>query len=91
MGLSVSLQPVFEISYNMPLNNGLTEHEYGHVFFGITDEPPVLNIEEADAWRYSHVGELQREMAADPDRFTPWFLYTLSQAIAHHPAFIAAE
>lgn len=32
MGLSISLQPVFEISYNMPLNNGLTEHEYGHVF-----------------------------------------------------------
>ena len=91
MGLRLSLHPVFEISYNMPLHNGLTEHEYGHIFFGITDEPPVLNIEEADAWRYSNVKGLQREMAATPERFTPWFIYTLSEAIAHHPAFMAAD
>ncbi|CRH37655.1 hypothetical protein BN1184_AQ_00620 [Pantoea ananatis] len=32
MGMILSLTPVFELSYNLPLSNGLTEHEYGHAF-----------------------------------------------------------
>lgn len=89
MGLRLSLSPVFEVSYNMALNNGLTEHEYGHVFFAVTDRHPQLNVQEADGWRYSPLTQLQAEVAASPARFTPWFLFTLQQAISHQAGFMA--
>ncbi|ARU93464.1 isopentenyl-diphosphate Delta-isomerase [Tatumella citrea] len=81
MGLSLSLKPAFEISYKLPLKNGLTEHEYGHIFFGVSDAQPELNPQEADAWRYSSLSELQLEIAGDEERFTPWFLYTIQKVI----------
>ncbi|WP_312243140.1 isopentenyl-diphosphate Delta-isomerase [Pantoea sp.] len=86
MGLALSLSPVFELSYNLPLSNGLTEHEYGHVFFAISDAQPALNPEEADAWCYRSVSEIREEMTQDPQRFTPWFLYTFPRI----PAFLDA-
>ncbi len=76
MGMQLALTPVFELSYNLPLSNGLTEHEYGHVFFAISDVEPQLNPEEADAWCYRSIAQIQQEMQEDPEQFTPWFLHT---------------
>lgn len=61
---------MFELSYNLPLSNGLTEHEYGHVYFAVSDDPPRINPEEAEAWRYSSLTDIQREMHTHPERFT---------------------
>ncbi|WP_294902436.1 isopentenyl-diphosphate Delta-isomerase [Tatumella sp. UBA2305] len=79
MGISLALNPAFEISYKLALDNGLTEHEYGHIFFGMTDALPELNPQEADAWRYSSLVGVQLEIAANAERFTPWFLYTIQK------------
>ncbi|MDF7657402.1 isopentenyl-diphosphate Delta-isomerase [Erwiniaceae bacterium L1_54_6] len=87
MGLALTLTPVFELSYNLPLSNGLTEHEYGHVFFAISDEQPELNPEEADAWCYRSVAQIQQEIAQQPAQFTPWFLYTFARIPATLDAF----
>lgn len=87
MGLTLTLTPVFELSYNLPLSNGLTEHEYGHVFFAISDEQPNLNPEEADAWCYRSVAQIQRDIAQHPAQFTPWFLYTFARIPATLDAF----
>ncbi len=81
MGMTLSLTPAFEISYKLPLQNGLTEHEYGHIFFGVTDELPLLNPDETDAWRFSSFANLQLEITANAERFTPWFLFTLGKVI----------
>ncbi|WP_428945649.1 isopentenyl-diphosphate Delta-isomerase [Pantoea sp. FN060301] len=79
MGMRLPLQPVFEVSYNLPLSNGLTEHEFGHVYFAISDELPQPAAEEAAGWRYASVAEIEAEIAAHPERFTPWFRYTFSR------------
>lgn len=76
MGLSLSLKPVFEISYCLPVTNDLIEHEYGHVFFAICDKQPQLNPEEADQYRYCSPLQLQQELAQHPQNFTPWFRFT---------------
>lgn len=81
MGIRMALTPVFETCYNLLLDNGLTEHEYGHIFFGVTRQLPQLNPQEADAWRYVSPGRLQQEMAASAERFTPWFRHTLQQVL----------
>ncbi len=79
MGLRLSLTPMFELSYNLPLSNGLTEHEYGHVYFAISDDLPQINPHEADDWRYASVDEIHAQMAANPQAFTPWFLLTFAR------------
>lgn len=79
MGMSVAMEPVFELSYNLQLGNGLTEHEYGHVYFGISDDLPRINPEEAADWRYASLAEIQHEIEQHPERFTPWFLHTFSR------------
>ncbi|MTD26724.1 isopentenyl-diphosphate Delta-isomerase [Erwinia sorbitola] len=91
MGLNLTLQPVFELSYNLPLSNGLTEHEYGHVYFAISDEQPVINLEEADEWRYSSLAEIECEIEANPAQFTPWFLLTFSRIPSELARFIAQQ
>ncbi|CCP02641.1 isopentenyl-diphosphate delta-isomerase [Erwinia amylovora Ea644] len=79
MGLDLHLQPMFELSYNLPLSNGLTEHEYGHVYFAVSDALPAINPEEADDWRYSSLADIQQEIETHPERFTPWFLFTFAR------------
>jgi len=83
MGLELSLTPVFELSYNLPLSNGLIEHEYGHVYFAISDDQPTPNPQEAEDWRYLSVGDIQRAMLDEPQQFTPWFLYTFPRIPAY--------
>ncbi|WP_029687234.1 isopentenyl-diphosphate Delta-isomerase [Tatumella saanichensis] len=83
MGISTILTAAFELSYHLTVTDGLSEHEYGHIFFGHCDQPPILNPAEADAWRYSSLSQLQAEMAAAPQRFTPWFVHTLSRVVEY--------
>jgi len=88
MGLRLTLHPVFELSYNLPLSNGLTEHEYGHVYFVISDQLPQLNPEEAESWRYSSLTDIQTEIQIAPERFTPWFLHTFTRIPAEYTRFL---
>ncbi|MEZ3497994.1 isopentenyl-diphosphate Delta-isomerase [Pantoea sp. KPR_PJ] len=83
MGLTLSLTPVFELSYNLPLSNGLTEHEYGHVYFAVSDAKPQPDPLEADDWCYRSVADIQRAMLEEPQQFTPWFLYTFPRIPAY--------
>ncbi|MCU5772910.1 isopentenyl-diphosphate Delta-isomerase [Erwiniaceae bacterium BAC15a-03b] len=79
MGMRLTLTPMFELSYNLPMSNGLTEHEYGHVYFAVSDDLPRLNPQEADNWCYASIEEVTRRVEQDPDAFTPWFLHTFAR------------
>ncbi|MFR0691119.1 isopentenyl-diphosphate Delta-isomerase [Enterobacterales bacterium AE_CKDN230030158-1A_HGKHYDSX7] len=74
MGVQVALHKLFEFSYRLELSNGMTENEYGHLFGAVDEQPPRPDPQEADAFRYLALPELEAEMAAHPERFTPWFL-----------------
>ncbi|MXP67513.1 isopentenyl-diphosphate Delta-isomerase [Pantoea sp. Aalb] len=76
MGLQLILSPVMELNYNLILSNGLIEHEYSHVFFVISDKKPQINFNEADAWCYRSIQQIQQETIANSSQFTPWFLHT---------------
>ncbi|WP_409308890.1 isopentenyl-diphosphate Delta-isomerase [Pectobacterium sp. B1J-3] len=83
MGLRCQLTPVFTLTYRLPLDNGLIEHELGHVYFGITDERPEPNPEEAANYEYLSLEQIKQQMAASPERFTDWFRLTFSRIPAH--------
>lgn len=73
MGMKCDLGPSFTFVYKAALDNDLTEYEYDHVFTGITDETPVLNPDEAAAWRYESIERVRTDIAENPEQYTEWF------------------
>ncbi|WP_276090112.1 isopentenyl-diphosphate Delta-isomerase [Pedobacter sp. JY14-1] len=83
MGMSCSLQCVFSFLYHAPLEN-LTEYEYDHVFFGYSDEMPILNPEEASAYRYVSLEQLGSELKQDPDHYSAWLNICFDKILEHY-------
>jgi isopentenyl-diphosphate delta-isomerase len=79
MGMSCNLQSIFSFVYKAEFENGLTEHEFDHVFFGESNSTPTLNFEEVEDFRYVGMEELQIEINENPAHFTPWFLIALDR------------
>lgn len=89
MGLRCSLTPMFTLTYCLPLDNGLTEHEFGHVYFGLTDDLPQPDPDEAEAFQYLSLEQISRQMVATPEAFTAWFRLTFSRIPAYWAQFYA--
>ncbi|WP_413740155.1 isopentenyl-diphosphate Delta-isomerase [Sodalis sp. RH14] len=88
MGLRCVLTPVFKLQYRLPLANGLIEHEFDHVFFGVSAQAPTLNPEEAMACRYQPLPAVLADIKARPARYTPWFRLTLAAIPGHITEFM---
>lgn len=73
MGIECDLQKSFDFIYRAEFDNGLTEHEYDHVFFGVFSGEPVINIDEVADWKYLSPEALKKDLAKNPDHYTPWF------------------
>lgn len=73
MGITAPLTFKFSFSYKSEYENGLSEHEFDHVFFGNFSEEPKLNPEEAMDWEYVSLDNIAKKIAANPDQFTTWF------------------
>ncbi len=74
MGLTADLVEIFSFTYKEPLDNKLTEYELDHVFFGITDDKPIINADEVYDWKYIPFNELQADVIMNPENYTVWFL-----------------
>lgn len=73
MGFSCGLKKVFDFVYRAPFENGLTEHEFDHVFLGNYEGKPEINPIEVHAWKWIGLEELKKEINANPSAFTVWF------------------
>ncbi|MBJ7221195.1 MULTISPECIES: isopentenyl-diphosphate Delta-isomerase [unclassified Brenneria] len=91
MGLRCALTPMFTLTYRLPLHNGLIEHELGHVYFGITDDVPQINPDEAAGYQYQSLEQIAQRMATSPEAFTSWFRLTFSRIPAYWAQFYAAR
>jgi isopentenyl-diphosphate Delta-isomerase len=84
MGLECRLTKAFEFSYRALLPGGLVEHEYGHIFFGHSDSTPIPAPDEADAFMYRSIDEIQCGFAELPQAWTPWFRLVFPTVLAHY-------
>jgi isopentenyl-diphosphate delta-isomerase len=73
MGLVCKLEKKFDFIYKISFDNGLTEHEFDHVFFGKSNNHPTINTDEVLAYNYSSIAEIERELLLKPELFTEWF------------------
>lgn len=71
--VTAHLRPLFAFTYRAQVGDGLTEHEYDHVFESSFSGTPTPNLAEVDAWRWTPVARLRADLAAQPERYTVWF------------------
>lgn len=75
MGIHTDLQLAGTFQYQAPFANGLTEHEIDHVFVGKIEPNKKFQINPAEvaAFRFVETSELAKELAENPEKFSPWF------------------
>ena len=73
MGFDCELQAHQTFVYKAPFENGLTEHEFDHVFVGKFNQDPQFNLEEVASFQWLSLPDLQVQLLDNPEKFTVWF------------------
>lgn len=77
MGMACDLRFMFSFTYRKQFDNGLTEHEVDHVYFGKSDELPTPNPDEVKNWKYVTLDDLTSAINEDPHQYTEWLKVSL--------------
>lgn len=83
MGLDCELTELFSFIYREDVGNGLTEHEYDHVFAGVTDAIPAINRDEVVEWRATDFVSLKKDIENNPSAYTVWFRKVFKEVNSH--------
>ena len=73
MGFNTELKKAFDFIYKASFDNGLTEHEFDHVFIGTYDGDIVPNTEEVSDYCFKPVAEIKNLIQSHPQKYTEWF------------------
>ncbi len=77
MGFDCMLQKLDSFLYHETLQNGLIEHEYDYVYWGIYEGAITPNVMEVESYCWLEYKELVQKYQFAPDLFTAWFQYLL--------------
>ncbi len=83
MGMTCDMHEVFTFIYKAPVGLGLTEHEFDHVWFGQSDDTPLINTEEVASWKYMSLDNIAEDMRQHPESYTEWFKISFSEVTKH--------
>jgi isopentenyl-diphosphate delta-isomerase len=89
MGMRCELTPAFAFVYRADVGQGLHEHEFDHVFLGVTDRDPRPNADEVADWCWMDPASVRALARQEPHIFTPWFPLLLAQLNARSHLAIA--
>jgi isopentenyl-diphosphate delta-isomerase len=81
MGFNCELTKKFEFTYKAAFSNGLTEHEYDHVFIGHYSDLPNPNPSEVNDWKWIDLDVLESHINEYPQKYTPWFLISWEKVV----------
>lgn len=73
MGFSVPIEKIFDFVYRAEFDNGLTEHEFDHVFAGEYEGPIDFNKQEVMDYCYKNLDDVKDSLKEYPAKFTEWF------------------
>ena len=83
MHLICETEFAFSFIYKSELENGLSEYEYDHVYFGISNDLPTPEPLEVKAWKYINLKDLEANLILHPDKYTEWLKICFSKVITH--------
>ena len=90
MGFHTVLQKAFHFTYNAAFENGLTEHEFDHVYVGTYDGAITPNPNEVATFCYKGLTEIKNSLQSHPANYTEWFKIAFPKVEAYL-ASIAAD
>ncbi len=73
MGIHAPLTKAFDFVYKASFDNGLTEHEFDHVFIGEYDGEIKPNPDEVEEYCYKSVDAIKESMQLSASKYTEWF------------------
>jgi isopentenyl-diphosphate delta-isomerase len=79
MGFDCALREVFSYTYNISFENGLTEHEFLHVFVGVSQERAHPNPDEVMEVRRMTIDKVFKELRDHPEKYAYWFHQTMAR------------
>lgn len=77
MGFTTTLSKTFSFIYKAPFDNGLTEHEYDHVFTGTYNGIIQPDPQEVSDYCYQSMEAIKSNIILQPGNFTEWFKIAL--------------
>lgn len=84
LGMHSDLRFLFKFIYQAQYDASGAEHELCWVYLGRSSDDIVVNANEIADWRYVPVEQLDHELAAEPDKFTPWLKLEWHRIRAEH-------
>lgn len=88
MGMKSKLQYGFNFIYNAPLSDNLFEHEFDHVYFGVSDHAPKINKSEVADFKYISMQILTTDIKINPHQYTEWLKICFSRVLdSYHQIF----
>jgi isopentenyl-diphosphate delta-isomerase len=73
LGFETPVEKIFDFVYKAEFDNGLTEHEFDHVFAGEYQGRVIINPDEVSDYCYKEISEIKNMLQAHPKKFTAWF------------------
>jgi isopentenyl-diphosphate Delta-isomerase len=73
LGFECPLKKLFHFVYKADFDNGLTEHEFDHVFVGQYDGTVHFNANEVKDICYKDLKSIKQSLETHPQKYTVWF------------------
>lgn len=83
MGFSTELNKAFDFVYKAPFDNGLTEHEFDHVFIGTYEGAIIPNPDEVSDYCYKALDEIKNSIQSHPQKYTAWFKIAFPKMLSY--------
>ncbi|MFN4299088.1 MAG: isopentenyl-diphosphate Delta-isomerase [Thermaurantimonas sp.] len=83
MGFDCTLEKVLDFVYRADFSDGLTEHEFDHVFVGYFNGNPEINTKEVAEYKWMPLDEVKRDLQENPDNYTEWFKIIFDRFYSH--------
>lgn len=91
LGFECELTYLYKFMYQAQFGDAGAEREFCSVYFGYYDGPVDSNVSEVATWRFVDITSLNEELAADEDRFSPWFKLEWAHIQEHYLDAILAR
>ncbi len=73
MGIETQLSHKTHFIYRTAFENGLTEHEFDHIYFGNYAQMPNINKSEVESFVWMYPQKIKAEIITSPEKYTSWF------------------
>ena len=73
LGFETEIEKIFDFTYKAAFENGLTEHEFDHVFVGEYEGNMQLNADEVSEVCYKSMSDIKSDIEHKAGDYTEWF------------------